>query len=145
MIMEKSWCCDHHADERLSAARGCFWMKSCQIVFDALSVGESRPAPSLPSRRREQSGFGISHSLSSQGLWPSADFTTNCSLIPWPLLLGQLWIFSCYESNSVRHATVQPDSVSGIVCSIWREALSRTWPWPLDFGYMMTKTQSKMA
>jgi len=30
-------------------ARRCFWEKSCQIAFDALSTGETRPAPSMPS------------------------------------------------------------------------------------------------
>lgn len=78
----------------------CFWCALCW------------PAPSVPSGCREQSGFGISHSLSSQGLWPSADFTANCSLTPCTLLFGQLGIFSRHESNSDRHATVQPDNVS---------------------------------
>lgn len=106
-----------------------FGMKSsCQIVFDALSVGESRRLLRCPPGSGEQSGFGISHSLNSQGLWPSADSTANCSLIPSPLLFGQLWIFDCYESNSVRHATVQPHSVSGAVCRMWRETLTRTSP-----------------
>lgn len=81
-----------------------------------------------PPGAGEQSGFGISHSLSSQGLWPSADSAANCSLTPSPLLFCQLWIFSCYESNSVRHAAVQPDSVSGVVCSVRGKNLARTWP-----------------
>lgn len=72
-----------------------------------------------PRGAGEQSGFGTSHSLSSQGLWPSADYTTNCSHIPSALLFGQLWIFTCYECNSVRHATVHSDIVSCVVC-IWR-------------------------
>lgn len=122
------WCFNNH--ERPAEARRCFFgMKSsCQIAFDALSVGESRRLLRCPPGSGEQSGFGISHSLNSQGLWPSADSTANCSLIPSPLLFGQLWIFDCYESNSVRHATVQPHSVSGAVCRMWRETLTRTSP-----------------
>lgn len=102
-------------------ARRCFWMKSCQIVFDSLCAGRFLRCP---RGAWEQSGFGISHSLSSQGLWPSADFTANCSLTPSLLLFGQLWIFTCYESNSVRHATVHWDNVRSVVCRIWIEDIS---------------------
>lgn len=105
------------------------WMKSsCQIVFDALCVGESRRLLRCPPGSGEQSGFGISHSLNSQGLWPSADSAANSSLIPSPLLFGQLWIFERRESNSVRHATVQPHSVSAVVWTTWRGDLARTSP-----------------
>lgn len=39
---------------------------------------------------------------------------------PSPLLFGQLWIFQRHESNPVRHATVQPHSVSAAVWRRWR-------------------------
>lgn len=101
---------------------------SCQIVFDALCVGESRRLLRCPPGSGEQSGFGISHSLNSQGLWPSADSAANSSLIPSPLLFGQLWIFERRESNSVRHATVQPHSVSAVVWTTCWGDLARTSP-----------------
>lgn len=47
---------------------------------------------------------------------------------PLPLLFGQLWIFERCESNSVRHATVQPHSVSAVVWTTWRGDLARTSP-----------------
>lgn len=69
-------------------ARRCFWMKSCQIVFSrpSLLVQSATRLRRCPRGAGKQSGFGTSHSLSSQGLWSSADYTTNCSLYPRPCL-----------------------------------------------------------
>ena len=122
-------CCDNHECPALHQKPGDVFGWSLVRLFltPSLLVRAGRLLR-CPPGAGEQSGFGISHSLSSQGLWPSADSTANCSLIPSPLLFGQLWIFSCSESNSVRHATVQPDSVSRAVCSVWRENLTRTRP-----------------
>lgn len=133
-------CCDNRADEE--KAGRCFWMKSCHICFWCLRWARAaRLLLRRPPGAAGRSGLAISHSLSSQGLWASTDFTGNCSPRPVaPLLFGQLWIFSCYESNSVRHTTVRPDSVSAVVCGIWVEDLSRMWLFSsFRFGNM-TKT-----
>lgn len=97
-------------------------MKSCQIVFDAVSVGESRLALSLPSGCR--GAVWLRHFTLAQQSRPVTVrrlYRQLLSLHPRRCCCAQLWIFSCHESNSVRHATVQPDNVSGVVCSSWGE------------------------
>lgn len=121
------------------------WMKSCHIVFDAPVFVRAGRLLRCPRGAGEQSGFGISHSLSSQGLWLSADFTANCSLIPSPLLFGQLWIFSWYESNSVRHPTVQPDNVRGVVWRMEEEDHTGTFVSSFDFDIYGVKEQKQCA
>lgn len=124
MIVQQGWCQDNHRavlHERGDVSRWSpvrlFLMPSSLVRADWLC--------GCPQGAQEQSGSGISHSLNSQGLWPSTDFTANWSLTPSPLLFAQLWIFTCFESNSVRHATVQPDNVSPVVFSICRRNQQR--------------------
>lgn len=129
VFQSRLWCCDNH--ERPAAqARRCFQMKSCQIVFDAPLCGWE-PARLLrcPPGAGEQSGFGISHSLSSQGLWPSAVSTANCSLTyPRPCCLAN------YEYSAAVKVILSDMQLSSRIVSavlfgaFWREDLTRTWP-----------------
>lgn len=99
---------------------------ACHIVFDALSAGESRRLLRCPPGSGEQSG--LSHSLSSQDPWASAHSAANCSLAPRLFCWANYEYSSRHESNSVRHATVRPHSVSSAVCSVWGEKLTKSSP-----------------
>lgn len=90
--------CDNHSRLALgdaAQARRCFWMKSCQIVFDALSVGESGPAPSLPSRRSR--AVWLWHFTLAQQSRPVTVLRLYSQLLPytlasvvWPIMNIQL-------------------------------------------------------
>lgn len=82
-----------------------------------------------PPGAGEQSAFWhFTLAQQSRPVWPWARLHSQLLPVLLLLLLGQSWIFSCDESNSLRHATVQTDSVSCVCLSaVWAPEDRNKW------------------